>query len=253
MARVAFFSLVFVPLVFNQAIAQQQAATPDAKKLNCLEAMNALRTAAGLAEFKEASTATQILPEKAVEKDATVKPGTLWEEICPKVRGTEPDNITEAKKLTGTFAYYPVADGKKDCNAAVEYWKGGFSLFKNEIPPEFTEANKTTVYNDRAVSFVALYNPKPDPVVSCVLLQCPTATSPGVPGAGRRLSSSSTTVEAVICLTNPAALTENAAPFKEDEWKKIVEAISGNKSEVSPVGPSVALVSATAIAVFALF
>lgn len=214
--------------------------------------MNALRTAAGLAEFKEASTATQILPEKAVEKDATVKPGTLWEEICPKVRGvncirciadmkppnvlgysgarnctgimfflfssscvqTEPDNITEAKKLTGTFAYYPVADGKKDCNAAVEYWKGGFSLFKNEIPPEFTEANKTTVYNDRAVSFVALYNPKPDPVVSCVLLQCPTATSPGVPGAGRRLSSSSTTVEAVICLTNPAALTENAAPFK---------------------------------------
>ncbi|CDJ66685.1 SAG family member, partial [Eimeria necatrix] len=160
MARVAFFSLVSVPLLFNQTIAQQKAATPEAQKLDCLEAMNGLRTAAGLAEFKEASIATQVLPEKTVE------------------RATDSDETTQAGKLTGTFAYYPVADGKKDCNAAVEYWKAGFSLFKNELPPEFTETNKTAVYSDKAVSFVALYNPKPNPVVSCVLLQCPTATVP---------------------------------------------------------------------------
>ncbi|CDJ63159.1 SAG family member [Eimeria necatrix] len=218
--------------------------------------MNTLRTAAGFAEFKDASTVTQVLPayQKATQRDVQVAAETLWKsEICPKITGAGAARTGEATKLTGTYAYYPVTDDKKDCNAAVEYWKGGFSLFNNEIPPTYESANNPSVYSDRAVSFVALYNPQPEPVVSCVFLQCPPPSA-SPPSAGRRLSSASTTVDAIICLTNPAALNANAAPFKEDEWNKIVQAISGNnKGAASPVGPSVTLVSAVAISAFALF
>ncbi|CDJ63158.1 SAG family member [Eimeria necatrix] len=256
MAHFTFVSLISLSLLVGQAIAQQDAvANPKAEKLDCLEMMNALRTAAGLDKFKDASKVTQVLPAygNAAQRDVEVAAETLWKnEICPKVTGAGSSTTGEAAKLTGTYAYYPVADDKKDCNAAVEYWKGGFSLFNNEIPPTYESANNPSVYSDRAVSFVALYNPQPEPVVSCVFLQCPPP-SDTTPGDGRRLSSASTTVDAIICLTNPAALNASAAPFKEDEWNKIVQAISGNSGGASSVGPSVALVSAVAISAFALF
>ncbi|CDJ63156.1 SAG family member [Eimeria necatrix] len=225
MTRLGFISLFTVSLLLRQnAVRAQQDASgtsPKATTLECLEAMNGLRTAAGLAEFKAASDPAQVLPkyEKTGQRSVQINAETLWGEICPKITATDSTRVTQASNLTGTFAYYPVADDKNDCNAAVEYWKGGFSLFDNEIPPKYEGTNQPTVYSDRAVSFVALYNPKPEPVVSCVLLQCPTASTPapgtpGVPGSSRRLSDSSTTVDSIICLTNPPALTKSAAPFK---------------------------------------
>ncbi|CDJ41984.1 SAG family member [Eimeria tenella] len=215
--------------------------------------MNTLRTAARLAKFQDASAVTQVLPNYAkAQRVVEVSAETLWKnEICPKIRAGGSPRSGEAATLTGTYAYFPVTNGEKNCNTAVEYWNGGFSLFNKEIPPTYEGANKPSVYNDTAVSFVALYNPQPEPVVSCVFLQCPPSAAP--PGTGRRLSSASTTVDAIICLTNPAALKASAAPFKEDEWNKIVQAISGNKGGASPVGPSVALVSAVAIPAFPLF
>lgn len=64
---------------------------------------------------------------------------------------------TEAEKLKGTFAYYA---GEDDCKAAVQYWKDGFSLFNNENPPTYQAPNNPKVYDNKTVSFVALYNPK---------------------------------------------------------------------------------------------
>lgn len=123
---------------------------------------------------------------------------------------------TESKKLDGTFAYYA---GAKDCTAAVQYWKDGFSLFKNELPPTYTTLGEPDVYTDRAVSFVALYNPKASPVASCAFVTCTTAGT--FAAAARRPSSPSLrrlqdaqTKTAVICLTNPEALTDGEKPFK---------------------------------------
>lgn len=126
---------------------------------------------------------------------------------------------TEAHQLRGTFAYYP---DSKDCKAAVQYWKDGFSLFKDELPPTYTEPDNPVVYTEKAVSFVALYNPQAKPVVSCAFVTCTKAAASTAPDISRsqkersprRLQGSQETHNAVICLTNPEALTEGRAPFK---------------------------------------
>lgn len=132
----------------------------------------------------------------------------------------EANRPQEATKLVGTLAYY---FGEKNCEAAVEYWNEAFSLFKNEIPPAFTASSSKNVYNDKAVSFVALYNPKESPVASCAFATCTTPgasaadppTQPGDADSGpsRRLQEESKITTAVMCLINPEALNPNVAPF----------------------------------------
>nr|AIR91964.1 surface antigen SAG D09 [Eimeria tenella] len=253
MARLSFVSLLSLSLLFGQQAVRAQN-YPTAVTLDCKEAMNKLRKAAGLPAFEDAVGDTFVLPAYSHEESrAAPVAETLWKtEICPKVLGGgRSRNVTEAVKLTGNFAYYPVTDGKKECSDAVEYWKGGLSQFNDTIPPTFQALNDPVVYNDRAASFVALYNPKTSPVVSCVLLQCPNA---GV--GGRRLAAGTT--DAVICLTNPAPLEARSQPFDDEQWKKIVDSLSLSEEEeekggVSPVVPSVALISAAVISAFALF
>nr|ACA81533.1 NA4 antigen [Eimeria necatrix] len=248
MARLSFVSLLSLSLLFGQQAARAQETYPTAETMECREAMNELRKAAGLPEFGNAVGDAVVLPAYSHEARAAPVAETLWKtEICPKVLGgARAKSVTEAVKLTGNFAYYPVTDGKRECSDALEYWKGGLSQFNDKIPPTFQALNNPAVYNDRAVSFVALYNPKPSPVVSCVLLQCPNAG-----GGGRRLAAGTT--DAVICLTNPAPLAAGSPPFDDEQWKKIVDSLSEKKGGVSPVGPSVALISAAVISAFALF
>ncbi|CDJ41977.1 SAG family member, partial [Eimeria tenella] len=220
--------------------------TGKAETLDCLADMNEVRTVAGLAKFGEPSSDKQKLPPNPTLKE-TVNATNLWNEICTIITTKEGDSA-EAKKLEGTFAYYP---GKKDCKAAVQYWKDGFSLFSNKLPPTYAAPNEPDVYTDRAVSFVALYNPKTSPVASCVFVTCTTASGFASPGLSkgeegptlRRLEGGTQTTTAVICLTNPEALTTEEAPFKEDEWQKIVHAIVGTEesNRVSPVRPSLAI------------
>ncbi|CDJ67368.1 SAG family member, partial [Eimeria necatrix] len=81
-------------------------------------------------------------------------------------------------------------------------------------------------------------------LASCAFVTCTTAESVAAPSmskrhsgrASRRLQEKPTT--AVVCLTNPAALTANAAPFKEGEWQKIVHAIVGTEmgNGILPMG-----------------
>ncbi|CDJ41970.1 SAG family member (sag2) [Eimeria tenella] len=258
MSRLASVPIIFVSLFCGHE-AVSAAATETAARLDCLAEMNEVRAAAGLAAFGNATADVQVLPESS-SSTKTITPATLWAEICKKMKGDQTEG-TEAKKLQGTFAYYP--DGK-DCKAAVQYWKEGFSLFKNELPPTYTASNTPAVYTDRAVSFVALYNPQPSPLASCALVTCTQAAalaaqdplkSSGGPSA-RRLQGEeeeeedstttptpSTTTSAVICLTNPKALTDGQAPFKEEVWQKIVQAIVSTQkgNGVSPVRPSLAV------------
>ncbi|CDJ63163.1 SAG family member [Eimeria necatrix] len=188
--------------------------------------MNEARTAAGLAEFKPASEETQVLPQHSgtVMK---ISAETLWNEICKKImvrdalhlfcfsflHAKQEVDITQADDLVGTFAYYA---GKNDCKAAVQYWKDGLSLFNDQLPPTYKALNDPAVYTDKAVSFVALYNPKANPVASCAFVTC--------------------TKGSVVAAPDQSENHEG----REEEWRKIVQAIVGTEkgNGISPVGPS---------------
>ncbi|CDJ41972.1 SAG family member [Eimeria tenella] len=255
------FRLVFVPIIFVSVFcgheAVSAAVTATAVTLDCLAEMNEVRETAGFAAFGNATANEQVLPQHPVQGKA-ITAANLWTEICEKMTGGQTEG-TEAKKLQGTFAYYP---GGKDCKAAVQHWKEGFSLFKNELPPKYTASSTPAVYTDKAVSFVALYNPQPSPLASCSLVTCTkggTSASPEIAESQkgrstRRLQAAQETTTAVICLTNPEALTEGQAPFKEEVWQKIVQAVVGTQKSngVSRVRPSLA-VGFTMFSAYALF
>ncbi|CDJ62903.1 SAG family member [Eimeria necatrix] len=258
------FRLVSVPIIFVSVFygheAVSAAVTGTAVRLDCLAEMNELREAAGLAAFGNATAEEQVLPEPTPPAKA-IEAATLWTEICKKMTGGETGG-TEAKKLQGTFAYYP---NGKDCKAAVQYWKEGFSLFKNQLPPTYT-ASSTGVYTDRAVSFVALYNPQSSPLASCASVTCTEGDSFATPQmleihdgrSTRRLQGEedpTTVTTAVICLTNPKALTDGKAPFNEEVWQKIVQAIVGDQESngASPVRPSLAVGFILMLFAYALF
>ncbi|CDJ70314.1 SAG family member [Eimeria necatrix] len=245
MIRLTFIALAVVAVLCGHK-AVSASITGTAETVDCLAAMNEARTAAGLAEFKVATEQDQVLPKHAAGK-TTITAADLWTEICKKIAGTDTEG-TEAKKLKGTFAYYP---GENDCTAAVQYWKDGFSLFENKLPPTYTVSDTPAVYTDKAVSFVALYNPKTNPVASCAFVTCTTANEIAAAELSkrhsgptlRRLADGEKPSTAVICLTNPKALNDEEPPFKEEEWQKIVQAIVGTDEAngFSPVRPSLAV------------
>ncbi|CDJ63160.1 SAG family member [Eimeria necatrix] len=241
MLLLVFFGLVVVSVFCGHRTAGATI-TGKAETLNCLTEMNEARVAAGLPEFGNATQTGQMLPEHS-PSELDITPETLWEQICKKIfRSSEID------QLAGTPAYYA---GDKDCKAAVQYWKDGFSLFNNELPPTYQALNDPDVYTDKAVSFVALYNPQANPVASCAFVTCTKATAFAVQDISkspngqspRRLQEENQTAKAVICLTNPKALTAGQSPFKEEEWKKIVHAIVGTEevNRVPSVRPSITL------------
>ncbi|CDJ62904.1 LOW QUALITY PROTEIN: SAG family member [Eimeria necatrix] len=248
--------------------------------------MNEVREAAGLAAFGNATANGQVLPEPSVRTN-TIVAATLWNEICVEitgmfrlfpvpiilvsvfygheavsaaVTGTAGSDGTEAQELEGTFAYHP---NGKDCKAAVQYWKDGFSLFNNELPPTYTEPENPAVYTEKAISFVALYNPQPKPVASCALVTCTQGGAFAAPRmlksheglSTRRLQGEEDSTTAVICLTNPVALSNGQKPFEEEVWQKIVQAIVGTEESngVSPVRPSLAVGFIMMLFAYALF
>ncbi|CDJ41973.1 SAG family member [Eimeria tenella] len=242
------FRFALVPIIFVSVFCGHEAVgaavTGTAVRLDCLAEMNEVRAAAELAAFGNATTTEQVMPEHTVQGKAKTAED-LWNEICEEIGDSEG---TEAHQLRGTFAYYP---DSKDCKAAVQYWKDGFSLFKDELPPTYTEPDNPVVYTEKAVSFVALYNPQASPVARCALITC---TQGGAFAARRmlkshegrstrRLQGEEDTTTAVICLTNPVALSKGQQPFKEEVWQKIVQALVGaEKSNGASSGrPSLAV------------
>lgn len=74
------------------------------EKLDCLETMNTLRTAARLAKFQDASAVTQVLPNYAkAQRVVEVSAETLWKnEICPKIRAVNCALHVEVEPLTSS-------------------------------------------------------------------------------------------------------------------------------------------------------
>ncbi|CDJ41982.1 SAG family member [Eimeria tenella] len=252
------FIPLFVVLGFCGGRTESATITGKAETLDCLTHMNEARRAAGLPAFGETAEEGKTLPEHT-ESGRAISPKTLWKQACQKIMGEEGE-VTEIEQLSGIPAYYP---GNKDCAAAVQYWKEGFSLFSNKLPPTYQEIGNPDVYTDKGISFVALYNPQVNPVASCAFVTCTKATASADQDTStsqdghslRRLQDEPQITTAVICLTNPEALKTGAAPFKEEEWQKIVRAIVGTEevNRVSTVRPSLTLGFIMLLSAYGLF
>lgn len=117
-------------------------------------------------------------------------------------------------KPEGTYAYFPQSKAEPECAAAVAYWKSAFAIFGTDLPPVYhtpqTRTTADTPYdNDKVVSFLALYNPKPEPTAECAVVTCPPKSSL----AGRTLNADSPAYT-LFCVTNPPVLTDTEAPYK---------------------------------------
>ncbi|CDJ49254.1 SAG family member [Eimeria brunetti] len=210
------------------------------------------------AELPTASIKDKLLPEGS-EHDQTRQLEDFWPKACEKILGPSSDPKVSGDLPVGTYAYFRTSESTGNCAAAVEYWKGGLSLFENKLPEKYSTTNSGIYGNEKAVSFVALFNPKPSPKVSCAFVKCSPATTttstkataaPGAGVGGRRLADGadeSTTTNAVVCLTSPEALVNDTAPFSQEQWDKITQAMSNG---VFSPGPT-ALVALAAAALSA--
>ncbi|XP_026192963.1 putative protein TPRXL [Cyclospora cayetanensis] len=168
--------------------------------LNCLSDMNEPRTAAGLSELKAPAASTeQTKVANALGKEGKTETTKYLQDLCTDLIAVRPVTVavfaplhvntnsqTNPPKTTtkGTVAYHVQTGSEGSCSAAVDYWKSGFSLFNNQLPPSYSSSSPSDIYkNGQAVSFVALYNPKPGPTAECAFVKCPatTNTTPSTP------------------------------------------------------------------------
>ncbi|KAL8448002.1 hypothetical protein Emag_004116 [Eimeria magna] len=87
------------------------------------------------------------------------------------------------KAFPGTPAVFKIdEETSPDCNAAVKDWQGGISSFE-ENPPVRKETNGYSDLDDKARSFVALYNPSDKIQGHCQVIVCEEkTTTPAEPG-----------------------------------------------------------------------
>ncbi|CDJ36906.1 SAG family member [Eimeria mitis] len=232
--------------------------------LQCLTQMNEARAAAGLPDLKESEDLLPITGEPGRQGQGE---SDFWSKLCAKVVATPAVLASSEGTLPkGTYAYFATVESEGDCAAAVEYWKGGFSLFEEKLPEKYSQSEPKVYANAKAVSFVALFNPKPDPTVSCAFVKCPATTTTttktpeeeeptepsggssggngdhgsnggnGGGGGGRRLAQpeATSTFNAIVCITSPEALLDDQAPFSQEVWDKIAAALSSGISSALP-------------------
>ncbi|CDJ30190.1 SAG family member [Eimeria mitis] len=242
--------------------------TVELKDANvCLTEMNAAREAAGLEHFKtETSDGKLTWPSLTVQPKQEEK-NPAWDPVCKALMGEDteqletgsdengfqsgtyafmalesatPDcaaaeesagvekSVAENGFKSGTYAYMALESETPDCAAAVSHWKDAVSNFTT-IPPANKE--ETKIYSKQQnISFVALYNPQENAAADCRVVTCTRSAAPQAPGVGAL----STGDYALLCMTTPEALTADAEPFNEDQWKKIKASITGSASAVAP-------------------
>ncbi|KAL8449691.1 hypothetical protein Emed_002946 [Eimeria media] len=241
-------------------------ANPTATRVSCLDEINPYREAAGLTGFK--SKKILPLPEDEAgspqEKEVS-EASEFLKSVCQpaKTRESKAPAETEA-----TYAVHTQTGTTASCSAAVDYWKGAIANFEL-LPPKHD--HETDVYHDRRnVSFVALFNPQPNPEIDCAYVTCPKQTEgstddsdqdlsaggalPGSPPSAGVLGSRSAKAKLLreaggddvaenthilLCVTQPVALTEKVRPFNEDEFNKITDSLKNSASFASPVAITV--------------
>ncbi|CDJ36429.1 SAG family member [Eimeria mitis] len=198
----------------------------------CLDEINAAREAAGLAHFKVATQEEHKLPKTETDQDEGQN--TTWNPVCDALIAENSEALEESTEgfKSGTYAYMALESETPDCAAAVSHWKDAASNFTT-IPPA---KNKETELYDKQhnVSFIALYNPSNDAAADCRVVTCtlPATSNPGP--ANFRNTAKEKKGYALLCMTTPEALNEDAGPFNEEQWKKIKASITGSASAVAP-------------------
>ncbi|KAL8433152.1 hypothetical protein ACSSS7_004092 [Eimeria intestinalis] len=138
-------------------------------------------------------------------------------------------------KLDGTAAFLPLMSSNPECSNSVQTFKAGYLNF-GAIPPKFTEDTRN-IYSDPAnLSFIALYNPGPDPKADCRVVTCTQETT--VPTSQQQGQGAETggkkVAHALLCLTTPKALQEGKAPFTEEQWVQLSAAFRASSATPIP-------------------
>ncbi|KAL8452792.1 hypothetical protein Emag_002165 [Eimeria magna] len=153
----------------------QEEATPTGTRVDCLSSINPYREAAGLTGFKQ----EDILP---LPKNEATLSGDEEATVSSKFLASTARENSAPAEGEATYAVHTQTGTAASCPAAVEYWKGAVKNF-DSLPPEYD--SKEDIYNDRRnVSFVALFNPKPDATVDCVYVTCPKKAESGSDASG---------------------------------------------------------------------
>ncbi|KAL8448004.1 hypothetical protein Emag_004118 [Eimeria magna] len=95
----------------------------------------------------------------------------------------QPPENAAREAFPGTPAIFKIdEETSPGCSAAVKDWQGGFSSFE-ENPPVKKETNGYSELDDKAHSFVALYNPSDKIQGHCQVIVCEEKTTkPAEPG-----------------------------------------------------------------------
>ncbi|KAL8445738.1 hypothetical protein Emed_005420 [Eimeria media] len=201
--------------------------TGKAETVNCLDAFNKARAAAGLDPFTSASNTIDL----SKEADALDRNKTVPEVACNAM-----------------------FDGKEyDCDAAVQYFKDAGKKLTSP-PPEFkdtdfTQASAGDFYqNTRNLGFIALYNPQPNATLQCGFFDC---TRTFYDSQATDKSSASNEQKGTVhtyglacsSVSDPKALTNGNAPFTQEQFDKIKEAVN---SAYTAVPAAAALLAAAA-------
>ncbi|CDJ40605.1 SAG family member, partial [Eimeria tenella] len=201
------------------------------KSVKCLSEVSAVREAAGLGNFKQASDVDKI----SDPKQGNLDDGSQWKNICEylipdtqPVAASNPENPFKE----GTYAFMSLTAAEPNCKDTVDHWKAAFKNFTG-LPPSESQAGN--LYNNQDnVSFVALYNPSSDATADCRVVTCTKTTTENE----ETQSVSEQSPEygyALICKTMPSAFPDgNSAPFTQDQWDKISSSLTGSASTATP-------------------
>ncbi|KAL8451282.1 hypothetical protein Emed_002083 [Eimeria media] len=175
---------------------------PETAK-KCLPLLNAARQEADFVNLQESM-------EDKIAKEGDFDDGSFEGVLCDALlkRAGKEFKLADAKLTNGTYAFYELTDGSgtlegndeqiavSDCSAAVEKWKGGFSLF-GPSPPVKADFKTTDGF-----SFLTLYNPSASPQGQCKVATC-------TKGATQQETTKDKGY-ALVCLTSPSALTQDS-------------------------------------------
>ncbi|CDJ32985.1 SAG family member [Eimeria mitis] len=240
MGVINFLSLAAAAVLLVKANGEDESAAKNtAVRVDCSSPMNAARSAAGFSALEVAADASGQLPIHSSSDSSEKQPNDDYlTKVCDAMKkGKLPDPPVEIKP-DGTFAYAVQEGTDADCEAAVAYWKEAFTNFEGLPPANSTDASVYTSAHN--VSFISLFNPKESPKVDCAYFTCPAKSTPKETGD----NTTEKELKALLCVTTPKALTDEAAPYSQEQWDRITTAINSGNAGV----PTFFAVAAAALA-----
>ncbi|OEH80419.1 SAG family member [Cyclospora cayetanensis] len=173
-----------------------------AADVSCLDEINKARELVDLSPFGKRS------------EELTKTTGLTPDAICKKLihfAGISSDKHSGEK---GTIAF--AFQKEQSCPAAVQKWKRGYWALNGK--PTTFKAGEGEFKDPDAVHFMALYNPIQGGQVACAFYKC------------KDDQEQTDLVDAMVCAMDGKV----EANFTEEQWEKIVKAMEGSATYVSP-------------------